>query len=59
MKNIIETRKFPFDENWIEMGVLCNIVSLMEMLSREEDAFEKNNDIKNLIEKEIKFLIEK
>lgn len=41
------------------MGVLCNIVSLMEMLSREEDAFEKNNDIKNLIEKEIKFLIEK
>lgn len=51
--------EISLDENWIEMGVLCNIVSLMEMLSREEDAFEKNNDIKNLIEKEIKFLIEK
>lgn len=51
--------KIQLDKNWIEIGTLCNIISLMEMLSRKEEALEKNNDIKNLIEKEINFLIKK
>lgn len=51
--------KIQLDEDWIEMGILCNIVSLMEMLGRKEEALKKNKDIKTLIEKEINFLIEK
>lgn len=51
--------KIQLDKNWIEIGTLCNIISLMEMLGREEEALEKNNEIKILIEKEINFLIEK
>ena len=58
-KRYNENIKIQLDKNWIEIGTLCNIVSLMEMLSREEEAPKKNNDIKELIEKEIDFLVEK
>lgn len=58
-KRYNENTKVQLDENWIEIGTLCNIVSLMEMLRREEEAYRKNNDIKELIEKEIDFLVEK
>lgn len=58
-KRYNENAEIQLDENWIEIGTLCNIVSLMEMLSREEEAPKKNNDIKGLIEKEIDFLVGK
>ena len=58
-KRYNENAEIQLDKNWIEIGTLCNIVSLMEMLSREEEAPKKNNDIKGLIEKEIDFLVEK
>lgn len=58
-KRYNENAEIQLDKNWIEIGTLCNIVSLMEMLSREEEVPKKNNDIKGLIEKEIDFLVEK
>lgn len=51
--------KIKLDENWIEIGTLCNVISLMEMLGRKEEAIKKNTSIKKLIEKEINFLIKK